>query len=103
MLTLEQFEAIARLLVERALAGERWAIREVLDRCLGKATLPIEMDVNPQRLDLTALWQGSVDDLIELARMAGKVDELPPRLQAIALGRTEAGLERPEHPTGNPR
>ncbi len=34
----EDIEAVIRALVRAARAGERWAIRELLDRCLGKPT-----------------------------------------------------------------
>lgn len=37
----EDIEAVIRALVRAAKAGERWAVCELLDRCLGKATQPI--------------------------------------------------------------
>ncbi len=35
--TPEDIRAVLREMVERARAGERWAVCELLDRCLGKA------------------------------------------------------------------
>ncbi len=37
----EDIEAVIRALVRAAKAGERWAVCELLDRCLGKPTQPI--------------------------------------------------------------
>ncbi len=36
--TLDDFRAVVRVLVDRAVAGESWAIRELLDRILGRPT-----------------------------------------------------------------
>ncbi len=38
--TEDDLRAVIAKLVERALAGEPWAIKEVLDRCLGKSVQP---------------------------------------------------------------
>ncbi len=38
----EDIEAVIRALVEAAKAGERWAVCELLDRCLGKPTQAVE-------------------------------------------------------------
>ncbi len=35
--TAEDIRAVLTVLVEKAKAGERWAVCELLDRCLGKA------------------------------------------------------------------
>ena len=39
--TEDDLRAVIGKLVEKARAGERWAVRELLDRCLGKAIQPV--------------------------------------------------------------
>jgi len=41
--TAEDLEAIIRQLVVTARAGDPWAVREILDRCLGKAVAQVEL------------------------------------------------------------
>ena len=40
-ITAEDIRAVLNVLVEQAKAGERWAVCELLDRCLGKPTQQI--------------------------------------------------------------
>jgi hypothetical protein len=42
--TPDDIRAVLAELVKQAKAGERWAVKELLDRCLGRATLPTEPD-----------------------------------------------------------
>ena len=68
------FEAVVRVVLERAKAGEPWAVREILDRCLGRpgqaneraepltGQPPVEVDC---RIDLSAVL---ADGLREAAR-----------------------------------
>ena len=52
--TENDLRAVIAKLVEKARAGERWAVREVLDRCLGKAVQPIAAAiVSSDRRDIT--------------------------------------------------
>ena len=48
--------AVIATVVEQAKAGERWAVRELLDRCLGKSVQPIvtagEVETTPVRIAL---------------------------------------------------
>ena len=61
-------QAVIGKLVEKARAGERWAVRELLDRCLGKAIQPVAAAIDvPDRGDVVLKLE---------------FDELPPRLSA---------------------
>ncbi len=53
--TENDLRAVIAKLVEKARAGERWAVRELLDRCLGKAVQPVVagVGVSPDRGDIT--------------------------------------------------
>ena len=39
--TEDDLRSVIAKLVEKARAGERWAVRELLDRCLGKSVQPV--------------------------------------------------------------
>ena len=45
--TLADFEEVVRKLVERAKAGEPWAVKELLNRCLGRPTQAVSIDSEP--------------------------------------------------------
>ncbi len=46
--TPEDIDAIARKLVEKAKAGDVVAVKELLDRCIGKAPAPVVLDLGHQ-------------------------------------------------------
>lgn len=48
----DDIRAVAQTLVEAARAGERWAITELLDRCVGQ---PSEVDVEERLVELERL------------------------------------------------
>ncbi len=54
--TEDDLRAVIAKLVERAKAGERWAVCELLDRCLGKPVQPVgtagELETRPVRIAL---------------------------------------------------
>jgi hypothetical protein len=75
------FEVIADVTIKLARGGEEWAVKEVWDRLMGKATQTLEVDA---RVNVAQVWEASADDLIALARQAGMIDQLPPRLRALA-------------------
>lgn len=54
------FKAIARKLIESAKAGEPWAIREVLDRAIGRTTQMVEVasttPTNDNRVQVMAIF-----------------------------------------------
>ena len=43
-ISIEDFKAVAERLVEKAKAGEPWAVKELLDRTCGKPKLTVDMD-----------------------------------------------------------
>ena len=43
-LTPQRMGKVVRALIRQAEQGEQWAVKEVLDRILGKATQPIDLD-----------------------------------------------------------
>ena len=72
--TEDDLRAVIAMLVERARAGERWAVRELLDRCLGKVTqevhpaaaerpehMVLKLKFDEPRRQLTATPDSSVD------------------------------------------
>ena len=79
--TPKQFDTILRRTIELAEDGEEWAVKEIFDRLMGKATQTLELDA---KVSVEQVWTASADDLIALARQAGMVDQLPPRLRALA-------------------
>lgn len=82
----ERFERIVQQLLTQAEDGERWAIREVLDRLLGKASQPIELQVSHQHR-IMALLSTRVDEVLTAAIESNRVDDLPPRLRELAAAR----------------
>ena len=79
--TPEQFKRILDKTLHLAEEGTEWAVKEIFDRLMGKATQTLEVDA---RVNVQQVWEASADDLIALARQAGMVDQLPPRLRALA-------------------
>ncbi len=50
--TAEDIRTVLRELIDRAKAGERWAVCELLDRCLGKPTQAITAAAEVQAEDV---------------------------------------------------
>lgn len=75
------FDIILKKTLILAKDGEEWAVKEIFDRLMGKATQTLELDA---KISVEQVWSASADDLIALARSAGMVDQLPPRLRALA-------------------
>lgn len=77
----EQFNRIVRRTLALAEEGEEWAVREIFDRLMGKASQPIEIEA---RINVAQVWDASADDLVSLAIKAGLTDKLPERLRLLA-------------------
>lgn len=80
--TERQFDNILKGVLILAEQGEEWAVKEIFDRLMGKATQSLELE---QRVSIEALWSSNVDEVIDLARKANMLDRLPERLRARAL------------------
>ncbi|MCZ6612316.1 MAG: hypothetical protein O6941_06750 [Planctomycetota bacterium] len=59
----EDIEAVIRALVRAARAGERWAIHELLDRCLSKPT---------QMQEITSAAEGQAGDVVLKLQFANR-------------------------------
>ena len=46
----EDIAEVTGKLIEEAKAGEPWAVRELLDRCLGKPHVQIDLQADPERM-----------------------------------------------------
>ncbi len=57
--TAEDLAEVLAVLVRKAKAGERWAVRELLDRTLGRPRQP---------LDVTGIERGGIDESLRIAR-----------------------------------
>lgn len=68
-------EAVLRKLLECAKAGEPWAIKELLDRCLGKPRAEAERPDGPEQPDTVPV---NVELGMLLAQEMRKLSRLPP-------------------------
>ena len=75
--TADDIAQVTRTLIDTAKAGKSWAIKEFLDRALGKPLVNIQMDGNlavdarvEESYDFSAL---SIDERIALAEMVEKI------------------------------
>ena len=83
-------EAVIRVLLERAKAGEPWAVKELLDRCLGRAPAEAEDPAPPAppvkvNLDLGRLL---ADRMAAAAQKPSVPGLAPPRLTNDGPGTT---------------
>ena len=76
-------EAVLRKLLERAKAGEPWAIKELLDRCLGKPRAEAERPDGPEQPDTVPV---NVELGMLLAQEMRKLSRLPPAPGLRPLG-----------------
>ena len=61
--TLADFEEVVRKLVDLAKAGEPWAVRELLNRCLGRPTQAVSIESEPLTLaQVIKVLRAKVDD-----------------------------------------
>jgi len=87
MVSLGDLEAVIRVLVATAKAGEPWAVREVLDRCLGKARQAEERAEDEKtpavkvNLDLSRMLSSRMREALEQPSVPGLP---PPRLDPPA-------------------
>ncbi|MBE3100535.1 MAG: hypothetical protein IMZ44_25750 [Planctomycetes bacterium] len=83
-------EAAIRMLLERAKAGEPWAVRERLDRCLGRAPAEAEDPAPPAPpvkvdLDLGRMLLRQMAEVVQKPSVPGLA---PPRLTNDGPGTT---------------
>ena len=76
--TPEDVAAIVQTLIKQALAGDVVAAREVLDRCLGKSTVSVDVtdDNRPLITFSVAERQRRLAEIAQRLRL-GRVDEMP--------------------------
>ena len=91
--TPEDIGAVVKALVEKAKTGEAWAVRELLDRTLGKATQPVDVDPEepPPPVELTT---GSDATAVLIRELLAAYRERGPRLPL--LGPTLLGEDVPQ-------
>lgn len=77
--TVDDFKAIAAKLVELARAGEKWAIKELLDRLIGRPAigawaLALDAELADRNIDLASLTD---EELKLMANLAAKANANP--------------------------
>jgi hypothetical protein len=79
--TADDIREIARALITQAKAGERWAIRELLDRIVGRPTVAVDVEVAEAVRKHGEIRIETEDELIAWGIKLDMIDHLPPGLR----------------------